>query len=151
MRMSPASLRRAIDRLAEAWRARAVVLKAASFALVGLVNTTIDFSIFWTIVTYFGWPLVPVNVLTWAIAVSCSYVMNSYITFGPESGHTLRWRDYITFVMSGTAGMVASTVTLYALSFMLPLAAAKLLSIGVSFVTNFTLSHFVVYRARAEK
>lgn len=149
MRMSPALLQRTFNRLATAWRSRAVALKAVSFALVGLVNTAIDFSIFWTIVTYLGWPLVPANVVTWMIAVSCSYVMNSYITFGPESGHTLRWRDYLVFVMSGTAGMVASTLTLYALSFVLPLAAAKLLSIGVSFVTNFTLSHLVVYRKRS--
>jgi putative flippase GtrA len=28
----------------------------------------------------------------------------------------------------------------------MPLAAAKLASIGVSFVANFTLSHFVVFR-----
>jgi putative flippase GtrA len=72
--------------------------------------------------------------------------MNSFITFGPESGHTLRWRDYRTFAASGAAGMVASTATLYVLSFAVPLAAAKLVSIGVSFAANFTLSHLVVFR-----
>lgn len=131
-----------------AWHARAIGLKAVSFAMVGLVNSAIDFCIFWTAVTYLGWPLVPANMLSWAIAVSCSYVMNSFITFGPESGHTLRWRDYVTFAASGIAGMVTSTATLYALSFVLPLALAKLLSIGVSFVVNFSMSHFVVYRKR---
>lgn len=146
--MIPAPLQRLLDRLTAAWHARAIGLKAVSFAMVGLVNSTIDFCIFWTAVTYLGWPLVPANMLSWAIAVSCSYVMNSFITFGPESGHTLRWRDYVTFAASGIAGMVASTATLYALSYVLPLALAKLLSIGVSFVVNFSMSHFVVYRRR---
>jgi putative flippase GtrA len=44
--------------------------------------------------------------------------------------------------------MVASTTTLVALSYVLPLLIAKLLSILVSFVVNFTLSHFVVFRAK---
>jgi putative flippase GtrA len=44
--------------------------------------------------------------------------------------------------------MVASTATLVALSYVMPLAAAKILSIAVSFVVNFSLSHFVVFRAR---
>ena len=80
--------------------------------------------------------------------VTCSYALNSFITFGPESGRTLRWRDYATFAASGVAGMVASTATLVALSYVLPILVAKLLSILVSFVVNFSLSHFVVFRVR---
>ena len=89
-----------------AWHARAIGLKAVSFAMVGLVNSAIDFCIFWTSVTYLGWPLVPANILSWAMAVSCSFVMNIFISLGPESGHTLRLRDYVTFSASGIAGCV---------------------------------------------
>jgi len=146
--MIPAPFKRIFDRLAVSWHERAVVLKAISFAFVGLINTAIDFSVFWTAVTHFHWPLVPANVLSWLVAVSCSYAMNSFVTFGPESGHTLRWRDYVTFVASGIAGMIASTATLVALSYVLPLLVAKLASILVSFAVNFSLSHFVVFRPR---
>jgi len=146
--MIPAPLQNILDRLTVAWRERALALKAASFAMVGVVNTGIDFSIFWTTARYLGWPLVPANVLAWLVAVSFSYAMNSFITFGPESGRTLRWRDYATFAASGVAGMVASTATLFALSYVLPVLAAKLLSILVSFIVNFSLSHFVVFKAR---
>ncbi|HEY0223993.1 MAG TPA: GtrA family protein [Pseudolabrys sp.] len=147
--MIPAPLQDILDRLTVAWHERAIALKAISFALVGVINTVIDFSIFWTAATYLHWPLVPSNVLAWLVAVSFSYTMNTFITFGPESGHTLRWRDYGTFVASGVAGMVCSTGTLFGLSFVLPLLAAKLVSILVSFVVNFSLSHFVVFRKRA--
>ncbi len=146
--MIPAPLQNLLDRLTVAWHERAVALKAASFAMVGVVNTAIDFSIFWTTVHFLGWPLVPANVLAWLVAVSFSYAMNSFITFGPESGRVLRWRDYATFAASGVAGMVASTATLFALSYVLPVLVAKLLSIAVSFAVNFSLSHFVVFRVR---
>jgi putative flippase GtrA len=146
--MIPPPLRNIFDRLSVAWHERAIALKAISFAFVGVINTLIDFSIFWTAATYLHWPLIPSNVLSWLLAVSFSYAMNSFTTFGPESGRVLRWRDYLTFVGAGVAGMVGSTATLFALSFFLPVLAAKLISILVSFVLNFTFSHFVVFRVR---
>jgi len=146
--MIPAPLQNILDRLTLAWHERAIALKAASFALVGIVNTAVDFSVFWTAATYLHWPLIPANVLAWVVAVTFSYVMNSFITFGPESGRILRWRDYATFAASGVAGMVSSTAMLFALSFVVPVFVAKLLSIAVSFAVNFSLSHFVVFRVR---
>jgi putative flippase GtrA len=149
--MIPAPLQNMIDRLTVAWHERAIALKAISFAFVGVINTVIDFSVFWTAATYLQWPLVPANVLAWLVAVSFSYAMNSFTTFGPESGGVLRWRDYGTFIASGVAGMVASTTTLFLLSYVLPVLAAKLISILVSFVVNFSLSHFVVFKVRPPK
>ncbi len=146
--MIPAPLQNILDRLTVAWHERAIALKAISFAFVGVINTIIDFSIFWTAATYLLWPLVPANVLAWLVAVSFSYAMNSFITFGPESGGILRWRDYGTFLASGIAGMVCSTATLFTLSYVLPVLVAKLISILVSFVVNFSLSHFVVFKAK---
>ena len=146
--MIPPAVTKILDRLAVAWRERAIALKAISFAMVGVVNTAIDFSIFWTAANFLNWPLVPSNVLAWLVAVSFSYGMNTFTTFGPESGRVLRWRDYATFIASGVAGMVASTTTLFVLSYFVHLLVAKLVSIGVSFVVNFSLSHFVVFRAR---
>ena len=147
--MIPVPVQNIVDRLRVAWRERAIALKAFSFAMVGVVNTAIDFSVFWTVAEFLRWPLVPSNVLAWLVAVSFSYGMNTFITFGPESGGVLRWRDYATFAASGVAGMVCSTATLFALSYVLPVVAAKLISILVSFVINFSLSHFVVFRKRA--
>ncbi len=135
-------------RLAEAWERRAVTLKAASFAVVGCVNTLIDLSVFLTAYGVLGLPLVPANLLAWLVAVSGSYVMNCFITFAAESGRQLRWRAYGAFVLSGIAGVVANTTTLVITSYWLPVLFAKLLAIGASFAVNFSLSHFVVFRAR---
>jgi putative flippase GtrA len=147
MRLPPL-LDRLYARLAQAWQDRAVSLKALSFALVGVVNTLIDLGIFLVAYSWLGLALIPANVLAWIVAVSASYVMNSYITFAAESGRQLRWRSYGTFVASGIAGVIANTTVLVVASFWMPVLPAKLLAILASFVVNFSLSHFVVFRTR---
>src|SRR6202045_1503457 len=144
----PAPLDRLQRRLARAWHERAVTLKAASFAMVGVVNTLIDYSVFLSAYYLLELPLIPANVLAWLVAVSGSYVMNSFTTFAAESGRELRWRAYGAFVASGVAGVFANTATLVAASIWLSVPVAKLLAIAASFAVNFSLSHFVVFRAR---
>ncbi|HEU4357775.1 MAG TPA: GtrA family protein [Xanthobacteraceae bacterium] len=136
-------------RLTQAWRDRAVTLKAASFAMVGVVNTLVDYCVFLAGYYLLGLPLVPANVLSWLVAVSGSYVMNSYVTFAVESGRQLRWRAYGAFVASGIAGVITNTTVLVVASLWLPVPAAKLCAIAASFGVNFSLSHFVVFGSRA--
>jgi putative flippase GtrA len=150
MRLPPL-LDRLFRRLVQAWRTRGVTLKAASFAMVGVVNTFIDLGIFLAAYNLLQLPLIPANVLAWLVAVSGSYVMNSFITFAAESGRQLRWRAYGAFVASGVAGVITNTAILVVASYWLPVLAAKLLAIAVSFVVNFSLSHFVVFRTRERR
>jgi putative flippase GtrA len=85
------------------------------------------------------------------VAVSGSYVMNSYTTFAAESGRKLRWRSYFTFVLSGVAGAIGNTVALVVGSHFMPVVAAKICAIAVSFLINFSISHLIVFRpARGE-
>jgi putative flippase GtrA len=136
------------ERLAAAWRRRAVALKAASFALVGVVNTAIDAAIFFTALGFLTSSLVVANVLAWLVAVSGSYVMNSFITFGPESGRRLRLRDYARFLGSGIAAVTASTTTVVVAANFMPIWLAKAIAIVVSFAINFSINHFYVFRTQ---
>jgi putative flippase GtrA len=133
----------------------AVVRKAVSFGLIGVVNACVDFAVFMLGVQVLGLPIVPANLLSWAVAVSGSYVLNSFITFAAESGRKLTWRAYATFALSGVVGLVANTVAVVVIAALLArilpgsnLPIAKLLAIGVSFVVNFSMSHFIVFRPR---
>jgi putative flippase GtrA len=136
-------------RLQRAWRERAIILKAASFATIGVINATIDFSIFTFAHYYLGWRILVANAVAWIIAVTNSYLMNSLTTFAAESGRRLRVKDYGIFVASQVGGLIANTLTVYALTaFMLQAWIAKLAAIGVTFLVNFSLSHFVVFRQR---
>src|SRR3981081_2337301 len=92
---------------------RAVALKAVSFALVGVVNATVDFGVFSFFYFYLGFPIIVANLISWFIAVSGSYVMNSMTTFAAESGRKLRLRSYATFLLAQVAGFVANTATGY--------------------------------------
>jgi putative flippase GtrA len=145
----PAPLDRLLRRIARAWEERAIVLKAASFAGVGVINSLVDFCVFLAAFYVLKLPLIPANVLAWLVAVSGSYVMNSYVTFAAESGRQLRWRAYLAFVASGIAGVITNTTVLVIASYWVPVVLAKLLAMGASFLVNFSLSHFVVFRPRA--
>jgi putative flippase GtrA len=172
--MTPVSLyERARAKFLAGWRNRAVSFKAAAFALVGVVNTAVDYGVFLVAraaldrssaaLAFFASAsdfcecgsastilLIAANTMSWIVAVSGSYIMNSTITFAAESGRQLRWRAYLTFVASGIAGWVANTTTLLVAAevLLLPVWLAKLFAILASFVVNFSLSHFVVFRAR---
>ncbi len=147
------SLRNLLHRLNAAWHERAVALKALSFGLVGLVNSAVDFAVFSFAYYYLGLPLIVANTLAWLIAVSGSYVMNSTITFAHESGRKLALDRYFGFALSQVAGFLANTATVWGLVELIhiPAWAAKVAAIAVSFAVNFSLSHFVVFRAPAPR
>jgi len=138
-------------RLAAAWRDRAVSLKAASFALVGLINTAIDATIFFLLLGFVTSSLIVANVGAWLIAVSGSYVMNSFTTFSAETGGKLRLKDYAGFVGSGVVAVIATTATVVIAAKFMPVWAAKAIAILVSFVVNFSITHFVVFRPKGER
>jgi putative flippase GtrA len=132
--------------------------KAGSFAAIGVVNAAIDFAVFWTAVQAFDIPKIPANVLAWAVAVTASYAMNTLITFAAESGRRLAWNAYAKFAASGVAGLIANTTALlvgdWLLTFFIGsedwrLALAKIGAIGASFVVNFSMSHFIVFKPKA--
>jgi putative flippase GtrA len=141
---------------------RAVALKAVSFALVGVVNASVDLGVFSFFYFYLAFPIILANLISWLVAVTGSYVMNSMTTFAAESGRKLRLKSYATFLLAQVAGLVANTATVYlvpkVIGRMLGIDPAltslvlvgKLLAIGSSFLVNFSLSHFVVFRHRGE-
>ena len=128
-----------------------VKLKAVSFALVGAVNTLVDFGVFSTVWIVFGWSPLLANFIAWFVAVSVSYLMNSLITFAAESERKIALRTYLGFMASGAAGLMAGTAALLTAATFLPVLIAKLVAIMVSFVLNFSLSHFVIFPPRATR
>ena len=147
--MQPSDKQGVPRRIVAALRRQALLLKAMSFASIGVVNSLVDLGLFLLALKYLTSSLVVANILSWSVAVSGSYVMNSFITFATESGRQLSWRTYATFVASQVLGLVASTGTLVAAALVLPVFFAKLLAIGAAFLVNFSMSHFVVFRKRA--
>lgn len=136
------------QRIMAALRRQAFILKAASFASVGLINSLVDLCLFLLAHNFLTSSLIVANVLSWSVAVTGSYVMNSYFTFAAESGRRLHRRAYLAFVVSQILGLIAATATLVLAAKAMPVLYAKLVAIGVSFLVNFSISHFVVFRKR---
>ena len=126
-------------------------LKIFNFALIGVGNTAVDFGVFTLAYQLLELPIITSNVIAWLVAVSGSYILNTFITFHAETGRVLRRKDYISFVASGVLGMIATTAALVLLSLYIHVMVAKLTSILVGFVVNFTMSNLVVFRARMPK
>src|SRR5262247_1614734 len=93
-----------LDRLRLLLRDRAFMVKAISFACVGVVNTLIDFGVFSLTHLYFGLPIVVANAISWTVAVTGSYVMNSQITFAAESQRKLSLKAYVGFIAAQRLG-----------------------------------------------
>jgi putative flippase GtrA len=147
-----------------------LLLKAVSFAAIGVLNALVDLGVFLLTLRYLNQAsgslsaiaaisritgfadddieLVAANAAAWLVAVTGSYVMNTYVTFAKESGRRLTWRAYFAFAGSGVLGWLANTATVLIASRFVPVVAAKILAIGAGFVVNFSMSHFFVFRAR---
>jgi putative flippase GtrA len=137
------------QRIRAALRRQTLLLKATSFASIGVVNSLVDLALFLLALKFLTSSLIVANVLAWMVAVSGSYAMNSFITFAAESGRRLSGRAYFTFVASQILGLIANTATLVAAAQVMPVLYAKLLAIAVAFIVNFSMSHFVVFRKAA--
>src|ERR1700684_4649815 len=133
-------------RLLVAGRNRALSLKAVAFGLVGVVNTVVDYCVFLLARAAFDssaaalaafaslsvfcdcgstatFALIAVHTVAWLVAMSGSFVMNSFVTFAAETGRKLRWRAYFAFAGSGIAGWITNTATLLVLAQILLLPA----------------------------
>lgn len=147
----PGPIERLRLRVATAWGERAVSLKAASFAFVGLINTAVDATIFFLLLGFVTSSLIVANVAAWFVAVTGSYVMNSFTTFSAETGGKLRLKDYAGFVGSGVVAVIATTITVVIAAKFMPVWAAKGIAILVSFAVNFSITHLVVFRPKSER
>jgi putative flippase GtrA len=148
-----------------------VSAKALSFALIGVVNTAVDYGVFliarsllersaelsWQFYSLAGWcrcgqpsdfVLILANVTAWSIAITGSYFMNALITFATETRRKLRWHSYARFVAAGAIGLAASTATLLLCvqMLLLPVWLAKLVAVGASFLVTFSLARSVVFK-----
>jgi putative flippase GtrA len=160
-------------KLIAAKRARALGFKAISFGLIGVVNTIVDYSVFLIARAALSHAamalaaigaladvcgcgsagsilLIVANLMSWTVGITGSYILNSSFTFAAESQRQLRWRAYFTYVLAGVAGLIANTTTLVVAAqiFLLPVWAAKGCAIFASFVVNFSISNFIVFRVR---
>ena len=121
---------------------RALLKQIFSFGLIGFVNAGVDTAVFFAAIQFLTGNLIVANICAWAVAVSCSYALNSRFTFRKP----FRLQDYLFFAATQIGGLVANTTALVLTAPLVPLIVAKIIAISFGFVVNFTLARFIVFR-----
>lgn len=120
--------------------------QALRFAVTGVLNTALDFTVFFTLIYLFDFHIIGANSVAFLIAVSFSYAVNKIWTFsGRISGRSLA-SEWMRFTVISVGGFLLATLVLYLLVPALPVLIAKSIATGVSFLWNFLLVRFHIWK-----
>lgn len=122
------------------------------YALVGLVNTGVDFGVLFVLVFGLGFASVPANVVSTSVALVLSYVLNKKAVFRNTS--TRKLRQFTMFIAVTLCGLwVIQNVVIYTITSLpgadgskLGLLFAKLLATGFSMVWNYIWYSRVIFK-----
>lgn len=87
-------------------------MRPVKFAVVGALNTAVDFVAFNVLATLLGVPVVPANVVSYAIGIVNSYVWNRAWTFGDRRSERAR-AEFVRFVAASIAGLGINTALVW--------------------------------------
>ena len=126
-------------------RLRARFARPARFAVVGVLNTAIDIGVFTALHFGAGVDLLIANSLGFAAGLTNSFFLNKYWTFRETRGQGRIARQIPVFLALNLIALALSNATVWALALLIPVIAAKLAAVGVTFVWNYWTSRRFVY------
>ncbi len=115
------------------------------FAIVGVLNTSLDLLVFSILFYLSGASLLFSNSAAYVLATTNSFFINKHWTFSETRHRGRTHRQYTAYLVLGVVGLGLSNGIVWSLALLMPEIAAKLLSVGVLFVWNFALSKLVVF------
>ena len=134
-----------------------MIKQIAKFGTVVVINTIIDFVLLNFLISIIGWPILLSNSISFSTAVTNSYFMNKYWTFGDmRSAHI---KQFSTFVLISIVGLIFSNILLHygtvflenynpELSIIWQYNIAKAVSAVIVLVWNFIASKYLVFHDR---
>lgn len=135
------------------WQHGILKHEKARFALVGVINTVVDFAIFLTLAKLIGLPAVIANVVSTSCALAVSYLLNKKAVFGNTDANNHRQiMQFILVTLTGLWVLQAIVITVVSgligalLSSTLLLVVAKAAATVVSLTWNYLWYSRVVFR-----
>lgn len=116
------------------------------FAVVGVINTAIDFFVFILLYYKLGIFLVGAHIFGFLVATINSYIMNKFWTFGEKEPTSLK--QFSTFLLVTTLALILSTIVIYIAAKFIPAWLAKLVAIGITLVWNYIGMHLFVFKEK---
>ncbi|MBY3751977.1 GtrA family protein [Azospirillum formosense] len=130
-------------------RGRAVPWTAIRFALVGLLNTGVDFALFLALVSLAGAPVLAANAVGYGAGVLCSFLLNRSWTFRLRREAAPMARRLPLFLAFNLVGLGLSTLVVGLLVPAVPPLVAKIAATVVTFAWNYWSSRRFVFTAPA--
>lgn len=117
------------------------------FAIVGLLNTGIDFVTFVILYSYSDIPLLVANSIAYCAGIVNSFIWNKLWTFGDyEHHHTTSYQFVATLLVYGL-GLALSNLIIAVFVILLPAAIAKLIAIAGTVCWTYWASKKYVYKS----
>lgn len=85
--------------------------KIIRFALVGALNTLVDFGVLNLMIQIFSWGVLAANTLSFSVAVTNSYFWSKYWTFRDPTNANIR--QFSVFVLTNLIGLAISNLVMY--------------------------------------
>lgn len=132
---------RALRKLYEA------VHRPAKFAVVGVINTVVDFGLFSLLVTVGGMQPVVANTCSYSAGLANSFLLNRFWTFRGVHDPAMKTSTQVwRYFLLNLVGLAISNAVVWAASGVISPLAAKGLAIFATFGWNYWTSRRFVYR-----
>ncbi len=121
--------------------------QGSRYLLTGSASAVVDIGVF-TLGLTAGLPIIPAATLSFLVATVANYLLTSRFVFHRETS----LRRYLMFLAAASVGLVINVaLTAYLAGHtLLPPVAAKVVSIGITFVFNFAVNALLVFRHAPE-
>ena len=123
-----------------------LIIRPLKFGIVGVFNSTIDFSLFMFFIQVLGWHILPANIISYGAGVLNSFIMNKLWTFQDHRPFSLSMNPFICFVLINISSLILSSFLVWLISQHLTAAISKIISIGIVFIWNYSLTRMLVFQ-----
>ncbi len=122
------------------------VARIFKFSIVGVINTSIDLSIFTFLVHIIMWEVLPANIVSYSIGVFNSFIMNKHWTFQDRTHLSSSLGSFVRFALINVSSLIISSGVVYLLALYFSAILAKVSSICVVFIWNYSLTRLFVFK-----
>ncbi|HVJ53264.1 MAG TPA: GtrA family protein [Aliidongia sp.] len=132
-------------------RSVAALPRFARFALVGGLNTAVDFLVFSTLLFLLDCNILVANAISYLAGTVCSYVLNRSWTFSDRAASPRQHYQALLFLLANLATLTLSTLIVAASARIMPALAAKAVATLACVFVNYAAAKHIVFRDRAAR
>jgi putative flippase GtrA len=122
------------------------------FAIVGAVNTSVDFGIYAALTLLLNSNPLLANAISYSSGVVTSFIGNRDFTFRDREDQTeSMWRRFAVFYGANLAGLLLASISIFVFHIWFGPVLAKALSIPLTTIFNYVMARRILSRTTAAK